>query len=253
LTRYLVTLEYRGKGFHGFQRQAGLPTIQGAVESALIAFTGEEIRVQGAGRTDTGTHAVGQAAAFDVPYDLEVDKALMGLNALLTDGVSITDIRHVPDGFDPRRDATWREYRYFVLNRAAPSALLDGFTYHYPRELDLDVMNRACAACVGRHDFSAFRAKAAQDESGMREVLLCKVVEAIPGVLSLAVRADSFLYRMIRIMAGALLEVGSGKMSLEEFEGHLRDGGTRPCADPLPACGLFLWRVMYEPGALEVD
>lgn len=249
MTRYLVTLEYRGTGFHGFQRQAGLPTIQGAIESALVAFTGEEIRVQGAGRTDTGTHAVGQAAAFDVPFDLEVDKALLGLNALLPNGVSITDVSQVPDGLDPRRDALWREYRYFILNRKAPSALLDEFTFHYQRELDLELMRRACAACVGRHDFSAFRAKS-QDESSVREVFVCEMTELIPGVLGLIVRADSFLYRMVRIVAGALLEVGSGRMSMKEFEGYLEGGGARPCADPLPARGLFLWRVAYPAEAL---
>ncbi|MBU4241522.1 MAG: tRNA pseudouridine(38-40) synthase TruA, partial [Actinobacteria bacterium] len=116
MTRYAITIEYRGTHFHGFQKQPGLPTVQGALENALLTFTGEETVVQGAGRTDAGVHAVGQAVAFEVPGGLNTGKATRGLNALLPPGVAITAMRAVRDDFDPRRDAIWREYRYFILN-----------------------------------------------------------------------------------------------------------------------------------------
>ncbi len=234
--------------FHGFQKQPGLPTIQGALEGALVALTGREIRVFGAGRTDTGAHAVGQAAAFDMPGEVDAARTLVSLNALLPEGVAATTMRPVADGFDPRRDALWREYRYFILNRAAPSALLDEFTYHYSRELDVEKMNEACGAFVGRHDFSAFRAKS-PDESSVRDVLACDTVEIFEGLVSIRVRADSFLYRMVRIMAGAAVSVGSGKINLEELSACIENPAAKPCADPLPARGLFLWQVAYRKDA----
>ena len=252
VARYLVTLEYRGTPFHGFQKQPGLPTIQGALESALVAFTGEELRSQGAGRTDTGTHALCQAAAFDLPYEVDEARTIVSINALLPNGVSVTSMRRVRDGFDPRRDASWREYRYFILNRAAPSALLDEFTYHFTGSLELERMREACSACLGEHDLSAFKAKP-QEESSIRNIMVCEIVEVFPGFLNFVVRANSFLYKMVRIMAGALVSVGSERMTVEEFSSYLEKGGASPCADPLPARGLFLWLVEYPPEVFVVE
>lgn len=251
MTRYLVTLEYRGSQFHGFQKQPGLPTIQGALEAALVSLTGRELRAHGAGRTDTGVHSLGQTAAFDLPFEADTGRTVVSLNALLPSGVSVSSMRKVRDDFDPRRDALWREYRYFILNRAAPSALLDEFTYHFPWSLDRELLDRACEAFRGEHDFSAFRARS-QEESSVRTLHKCEVVEVFGGVLGFIVRADSFLYKMVRILTGALTSVGSGRMTLEELTGHLAGGGSSPCADPLPSRGLFLWRVVYPPDSLEL-
>lgn len=225
--------------------------MQGSLESALVALTGQEIRAHGAGRTDTGAHAFGQAAAFDMPGEVDSGMTLVSLNALLPDGISISAMRRVGDGFDPRRDALWREYRYFILNRVAPSALLDEFTHHFPRDIDTELMDRACAAFVGQHDFSAFKAKS-REESPVRNVLACEAAEVFPGLICIRVRADSFLYRMVRIMAGALTAVGTGKMAVEELERFLAAGGAKPCTDPLPARGLFLWQVHYPREALAL-
>jgi tRNA pseudouridine38-40 synthase len=252
MTRYLVTLEYRGTPFHGFQKQPGLPTIQGALESALVSITGEELRVQGAGRTDTGTHALGQAAAFDMPYDVDEGRTVVSMNALLPNGISVTSMRNVRDGFDARRDAVWREYRYFILNRSSPSALLDEFTYHFTGTLEMQEMRELCSAFLGEHDLSAFKAKS-QDESSVRNILKCEIVELFPGVLNFVVRANSFLYKMVRIMAGALVSAGSGRTTVEEVRGYLQNGADSPCADPLPARGLFLWLVEYPPEVFSVE
>ena len=120
MPRYLLTVEYVGTDYHGFQRQAGLATVQGALEQAITAFTGMEVHVQGAGRTDAGVHAVGQAAAFDLPVEVDAGQYRASLNALLPKGVAATAMDLVREGFDPRREAAWREYRYFILNRPAP-------------------------------------------------------------------------------------------------------------------------------------
>lgn len=244
MARFLVTLEYRGQQFHGFQKQPGLATVQGALESALLRLTGEETRVYGAGRTDAGVHALGQAAAFDVPERMRERPGLVSLNALLPDGAAVSSIRPVPEGFDPRRGARWREYRYFLLNRRAPSALLREFTFHHPGALDQGAMAGACALFVGERDFSAFRVRQ-QEESSVRRVYECELAEVVPGLLFIRVRANSFLYRMARTMCGAVVAVGSGRMELGELEGHLENGGRAPCVEPLPAHGLFLWHVEY--------
>jgi len=252
MTRYAARIEYRGTGFHGFQKQPGLPTIQGALEYAVSTFTGagEDIRVEGAGRTDAGVHAVGQAVAFQVPEALDIGKATRGINALLPAGIAVTAMGKVTDDFDPRRNAVCREYRYFILNRESPSPLLEEFTYHFAGEVDRSRMERACALVPGERDFSAFRAKSEQ-ESRVTELFGCGLIEDIPGLICMVVRARSFLYRMVRIMGGAVLDVGMGRMGLREFSAHL-EGGDNPCAVPLPARGLFLWNVEY-PGGWLVD
>lgn len=244
MTRYLVTLEYRGTLFHGFQKQPGLPTIQGAFDSAVLTYTGQEIRTLGAGRTDAGVHALGQTATFDLDEKVDIDRALRGLNALLPQGISITDMREVAPDFDPRRRAVWREYRYLILNRTTPSPLLDDLAYHFPGELDRELMKEGCSLFDGEHDFSAFRV-GKEEKSKVRLVLQCEIVEPFPELLCFIVRANSFLYRMVRIMASAVLAVGSGRMDLPELASYL-EGGSGPCADPVPAQGLYLWEVAYE-------
>ncbi len=244
MPRYLLTVEYVGTDYHGFQRQAGLATVQGALEQAITAFTGREVHVQGAGRTDAGVHAVGQAAAFDLPVEVDAGQYRASLNALLPKGVAATAMDLVREGFDPRREAAWREYRYFILNRPAPSPILEAYAHHVPKRLDRSLMGEACALFTGDHDFSAFRVKGGPDEANVRRVLECELTEPYPDLLCFRVRATAFLYRMVRIMAGAIKAVGCGRMEPGELERHLL-GGEKPCADPLPARGLFLWQVSY--------
>jgi len=243
LTRYLVTLEYKGTLFRGFQRQPGFPTVQGALESAVLTYSGEEVRVLGAGRTDAGVHAIGQTAAFDLSEKVDIERARRGLNALLARGISMTGMKEVPSDFDPRRDALRREYRYFILNRPTHSPLLEETAYHFPGKLDRELMRQVCSLFEGEHDFSAFRA-GKEEKSTLRTVSRCEMSEPCPELLCFIVRASSFLYKMVRIMGSAALAAGSGKMGLSELESHL-EGGAGPCAEPLPAHGLFLWEVTY--------
>ncbi len=236
---------------HGFQKQPGFPTVQGRLEEALGRIAGARTRVMGAGRTDSGVHAVGQVVAFDLDPGREVEKVIAGMNALLSPDISVPAASRARDGFDPRRDALWREYRYFFWTGAAPSPFLEEFTHRAASGLDVERMSRACELAVGSHDFSAFRVKAVPGEAATRDVLECGLHEPCPGVLCVRVRANAFLYRMVRILAGALHDVGRGRMDTEELAGHL-EGGDRPCAEALPARGLFLWRVEY-PAGITID
>jgi tRNA pseudouridine38-40 synthase len=251
MARYAVRMEYRGTDLYGFQRQKGLPTVQGELEKVLERIAQEPVDAVGAGRTDAGVHAAGQVVAFDLKRDITVERLQNSLNSLLPRGISVIGARETDPGFDPRRQALWREYRYFILNRRSPSAILDEFTCHIRRPLDIDRMSTACSLPVGSHDFSAFMA-ASEPATTSRTILECGVERVRQDVLSIIVRADSFLYRMVRIISSAVVAVGAGRMTPEEFESHLR-GGEKPCAPPLPAGGLFLWRVEYEPGTLRFE
>jgi len=243
MTRCRLSLEYKGTRFHGFQKQPGVATVQGALESAILTYTGQAVHTLGAGRTDAGVHALGQVAAFDLDEEVDIRKALRGLNALLPQGMSIADMKEAAPDFDPRRDVVWREYRYFILNRPAASPLLEDYTYHYPRELDRKLMKEACLLFEGEHDFSAFRV-GQEEQSPVRTVLRFEIAESFPELLCFIVRANSFLYKMVRIMAGAVVAVGSGRMDLSGLVSHLA-GGSQPCVEPLPAHGLFLWEIAY--------
>lgn len=247
--RYMAVLEYRGDGFHGFQKQPGVPTVQGALEEALSVYLGAPARTAGAGRTDAGVHALGQAVAFDSDERLEESRAAAGLSALMPEGVVVRSLRRVPGDFDPRRDAVWREYRYFILNRDRPSPVLEGLVHHVRVSLDREAVLRGCRLMEGEHDFSAFTLSSHQG-STLRVVDRCEFRDCRPELYCLRIRANSFLYRMVRIIAGALVSLGSGRMEPVDLESCLQSG-EGPCADPLPAHGLYLWKVEYPPERLE--
>lgn len=250
MSRYMVAMEYDGSFFHGFQKQKEVATVQGSLESALLTLTGREIATRGAGRTDTGVHALGQAVSFDIDRPVDMERFVAGLNALLGEGASVTWMRAVPDDFDPRREAVWREYRYLVLNRDAPSALLSGHAYHLREKVRLEAARQACTAVVGEHDFSSFVAGGVKEKkSAVRTVQLCDINRACPEIIIIRVRANSFLYKMVRILSGAILSVGTGGMEMSDLNRRL-EGGDGPCCEPLPSHGLYLWEVKYHGARL---
>lgn len=244
MPRYLARVEYNGGPYHGFQRQPGISTVQGELERALARITGEEPSVQGAGRTDAGVHSVGQAVAFSLSDGVDSDRLLAGLNGVLPKGITVAEVRGVRQDMDPRREAMWREYRYFILNRRAPSALLEDFTHQVTGELDDGLMRRACGLMVGVHDFQAFCVKGGEAGTTVRNVMECDVSRARGDILCIRVKANAFLYRMVRSIVGAVVRSGSGALSLEEIGSRLA-ADSPACAEPLPAKGLFLWRVEY--------
>lgn len=245
MTRYMVVLSYKGTSFHGFQRQPDARTVQGSLEEALATLTGEKVATAGAGRTDAGVHAAAQVAAFDLPRRVDEGRWRTSLNALTPGDMAIVKMAEVQTDFDPRRDALWREYKYFLLNRTAPSPPLADVCLHYSREMDLTKARSACDSIKGTHDFSAFTLSSEKGNT-VRDVIACDIgeVELLDGMLCVTVRAGTFLYRMVRILVGAILKVSSGAMDMSDLELSL-SGGTRPCSEPLSPEGLFFWRVEY--------
>ena len=238
--RYRATVEYDGTDFFGFQAQPGVRTVQGELEAALARLSnGERRPVDGAGRTDTGVHAMGQVIAFTYAGRLSVEELERALDALLPADVAIRDVRRATAAFHPRYAARYREYRYTVWN-GPRSPLRERAALWVRVPLDTAAMERAGSVFVGRHDFSAF---AAADRQPVRTVHAVRVRRS-GQLVTIDVRADAFLRGMVRRMVAILLEVGRGKLNETDVSAAL--AARRPALDgaAAPAQGLCLRRVV---------
>ncbi|MCI0855772.1 MAG: tRNA pseudouridine(38-40) synthase TruA, partial [Chloroflexi bacterium] len=213
-----LLLEYEGGAYHGSQLQKGDPSIQETLETAIEKLTGERPRAAFAGRTDAGVHAHGQVAAFDTTSTLETSVFETGLNAWLPKDIAVRRAREVDAAFDPRRHATARTYRYTIHNARLRSPLTRAHAWHVPGTLDIEAMREAAAALVGEHDFASFT----RDEgvSTVRCVRRCDIVRDTP-VVVVEMTANAFLRHQVRRTVGALVEVGSGKLTPSAFRGLL--------------------------------
>lgn len=245
-TRIILVVEYDGTGYHGSQYQANAPTVQGEIEKALKMLTGEKIRIKMASRTDAGVHARGQVVAFDSAATIPLKSFVDGLNHFLPDDIAVKEAYRSVDGFDVRRRAVSREYRYYILNSPTRSPLRQQYSYRVNGDLDVDAMDRACQALVGRHDFASFVASAgtAKQKRTVRDVFKAEVTRDGDMVIFTMV-ANSFLPHQVRNTAGALVKVGQRRLTVEEFY-DLVAAGTPGLAGPTaPAAGLCLTRVNY--------
>lgn len=246
MPRYRLLIEYDGRPFHGFQAQADLPSVQGALERAVRRFCGEEIRVSAAGRTDTGVHATGQVVHVDLTKDWPAETVRNALNFhLLPDPVAILSAEVAAEGWHSRFSATERRYRYRILNRMAPPALDQGRVWHVKKPLDADAMHAAAQVLVGHHDFTTFRDLACQAKSPMKTLDVADVWREGEEVI-LAFASRSFLHRQVRSMTGTLAEVGVGRWTRADVEAALAARDRRACGPVAPAEGLYLTHVGYD-------
>ena len=240
LKKIALIVEYDGAQYHGFQLQAGLPTVQGELERAIAAFTGEKLRVACASRTDAGVSAEGQVVTFRSASRHEPETFTRALNHYLPDDVAVLDAFEIPMDYDVRVRASAREYRYLVLNRRAPSPLMRDRAYWIPAPLDFDAMRSAAALFLGEHDFAPFAGPDLPPKARTRKTLTRSELSRDGDLITFDVTGDSFLHQQVRRMAGGVVEVGLGKVSLAELE-RVRDCGVRGAAGPtLPAHGLTL-------------
>jgi len=240
-----LTLEYDGTEFHGFQRQRGLRTVQGAIEERFSRVLGEPVRVIGAGRTDAGVHAAGQVVSFATSRPVPVERMAGVLNAGLPGDVKLQSCEEVERGFHARRSARSRTYRYAVVEREAPSPLLGRYALVTPGPLSVSGMTVAARPLVGRHDFRAFQASGSVTMTTERNLMRLECRREGER-LWITAEADSFLYRMVRLVVAALLAVGRGELEPEALAGALATGEAPAGArKPAPACGLCLLRVLY--------
>lgn len=240
--RLLAIVEYDGTDFEGFQVQGRGRTVQGEMERALHKITGEIIRVTGAGRTDTGVHALGQGAHFDTAWERGIPVLHRALNAVLPNDIAIHSLRNVPDDFSARYDAVSRAYRYTILNQAIRSPRARRYALAVSQPLDVEAMNAAARGLIGKHDFGAFGTPPHGDNS-VREMIRAEVKREGARVL-IDLEANAFLYRMARRIVGTLLLVGKGAMSVAEFRQVLAK--QRRAGQSVPPQGLCLVSVKYE-------
>jgi tRNA pseudouridine38-40 synthase len=241
---YRLVLAYDGTGFHGWQVQADVTTIQGLlIEAALPLFEGE-IRAIGASRTDAGVHALGQTVSLSGDSSLAPGAVLAALNARLPRQVRVVTVTDAAPGFDARRAACGKRYAYLIDNAPVPSPLLLRYAWHVPTALDLAGLRAALAAVRGRHDFSAFCAAAGRDADPACRVRAVHV-RWRKGVVAILISADRYLHHMVRNLVGSAVEVGRGARS-PGWLGEVLTSRDRTAAGPTaPAHGLTLVRVLY--------
>ena len=248
MPRYKLTIEYDGGPFVGWQRQTNGRSVQQAIEEALKRLTGADITIRGAGRTDTGVHAMGQMAHFDLKAEWTGDKLREGLNAhLRPESIAVLLAEIVPESFDARRSAIKRHYRYRILMRRAPPVLDQGRVWHVARPLDAVAMHRAAQRLLGTHDFTTFRSTECQAKSPVRTLDRLDVVKHGDELLVDAV-ARSFLHNQVRSLVGSLKLIGEGRWTGDDLQ-HALEARDRTASGPVaPSGGLYLMRVEYPEG-----
>jgi tRNA pseudouridine38-40 synthase len=245
MTRYKLVIEYDGTPFAGWQRQANGRSVQQAIEEAVGRFTGETVRLQCAGRTDAGVHALGQVAHLDLAREWRADTVRDATNAhLRPEPVSVLSDEIVPASFNARMSATRRRYLYRILNRRSPPALDPNRVWHVPWALDAALMHEAAQALVGRHDFTTFRAAECQARSPLRTLERLDV-ERAGEEIRIAAAARSFLHHQVRSMVGSLMLVGAERWSIADLRAALDARDRSRCGPTAPAAGLYLVGVDY--------
>ncbi len=245
MPRYRLILEYDGGPFNGFQAQADQPSVQGALERAVLGFSGEAVRVHVAGRTDTGVHATGQVAHIDLQKTWRAEVVRDALNAhLVPDPVVVLEAGEVADDWHARFSATGRRYLYRILDRRPPAALERGRVWWVKTPLDAGAMHAAAQRLLGHHDFTTFRDAQCQANSPMRTLDVAGVHREGQEVW-LEFAARSFLHRQVRSMAGSLAEVGACRWSADDLAAALAAADRTRCGQVAPPHGLYLTGVNY--------
>ena len=251
LVRVRLDLSYDGTEFHGFAENAGVDTVAGRLRGALEQVLGTELDLTCAGRTDAGVHARAQVVTFDLPEDrLQPARLQRSLNSMLGQHVAVHRVSIAPEGFDARFSATWRAYRYLVLNRQDPDPFLARTSWWVSDPLDVDAMASAAEALRGEHDFSSFcrRPKGQPEASLVRRVLhTAWVREAEPGLLRFEIAASAFCHQMVRSIVGTLVDVGRGRTRSTDLAAVLAAKDRAAAGNLAPPQGLCLWQVGY-PG-----
>ncbi|MCL2672952.1 MAG: tRNA pseudouridine(38-40) synthase TruA [Alphaproteobacteria bacterium] len=247
MPRYKITVEYDGSPFFGWQAQENLPTVQGFLQQAIFKATGHEPEVFGAGRTDTGVHAVAQVAHFDSDKNWDPYRMASAINAHLAAAkvpISVLEASIAPDDFHARFSAKYRSYKYVVINRRSPLVLWKSRAYLYKYSLDVAAMQRATGVFIGRRDFSSFRASECQSASAIKTIDDFTITQTGEQIV-FQVKAKSFLHHQVRNMVGSLVEVGRGKIDGFTLQKILDAKDRRKAGPTAPACGLYLFQVDY--------
>lgn len=244
MQRIKATLSYDGTHFSGFQKQPNTRTVQGEIERALKVIHKEEVKVHASGRTDASVHALGQVIHFDTPLSIPLNRWPKALNSQLPDDIYVLDVTFVPSDFHARFDAVEKEYRYRIF-RGEGDVFRRHYVYMCPYPLHIEEMKRAARYFVGTYDFTSFCAANTTVEDMVRTVTFATIEEQGDELVFIC-RGNGFLYNMVRIMVGTLLEVGRGKRKAEDIPNIIAGKDRSLAGKTAPGHGLYLWHVRYH-------
>ncbi len=244
MTKYKATLKYIGTRYAGWQIQKNQTTIQGQLKEALSTFAGQPVSVIGAGRTDSGVHAMAQVAHFTLAQPTSREKLIRALNGILPWDIRIMSLSHVSSSFHAQKDAIRKRYEYQLYNGPTLSPFLHGYVLHVRHPLDLQAMQEAAQHLCDTHDFTGFSAAATQVKSRIRQVYLSQIQKRGHHV-TYRVEANGFLHHMVRNIVGTLLQIGSGKRPASDIRRILTSRNRRIAGPTAPAQGLYMMKTWY--------
>ena len=240
-----LTIEYDGKRYSGWQRLGNdEKTIQGKIEAILSQMTGETIEIIGSGRTDAGTHARGQVANFKTNTTMALPEVLDFLNRYLPRDIVVKKVEEVPERFHARYNAKGKKYSYYVWNDPIPYLFERNHSFDYPQALDIEKMEKACQKLIAKHDFIGFSALKKTKKSTVRTIEELSIQQE-GKMLHFTFVGDGFLYKMVRILMGTLLDIGSGKSDLSVIDTIFETKVRQQAGETVPSHGLFLDEVYY--------
>lgn len=239
-----LTIEYDGKSFNGWQKQPTKLNIQGEIEQAIKRVLQEEVSLNASGRTDAGVHALGQVANFKTNSNMPIEKIPYAINSVLKKSIVIKDAQEVDDRFHSRYSCKGKKYRYVINNSKYGSSIYRGLEYHISQTLNIDLMIKATKHFEGKHDFKGFRASGTSNKDSVRTIYKAEVIKQDDRVF-IELTGNGFLYNMVRIIAGTLLDVGLGKIQPEALPEIIESKDRTKAGKTLPAQGLFLVEVYY--------
>ena len=240
-----LTIEYDGKDFNGWQKQPNKLNIQGTIEQTIKSITGEDVELNASGRTDAGVHALGQVANFKTNSKIPIEKFAIALNSRLKKSIVIKKAEEVDERFHSRLNCKKKTYRYIINNSNEGSAIYRNLETHIPQKLDVEKMKKAIRYFEGEHDFKAFKASGTSSKNSVRTIYKTELYEQGERIY-IELTGNGFLYNMVRIITGTLVEVGLGKISPDQIPEIIKIGKRENAGKTLPPQGLYLLKVMYE-------
>ena len=241
-----LVIEYDGKEFNGWQKQPDKLNIQGTIEKAIETITGEQANLTASGRTDRGVHALGQVANFKTNSEFPIEKMAIAINANLKKSIRILSAEEVDEKFHSRLTCKKKTYRYIINNSKYGTAIYRNLEIHIPMKLDIEKMQEAIKYFEGEHDFKAFKASGTSSKSSVRTIYKAEVKQGANDRIFIELTGNGFLYNMVRIISGTLVEVGMGKIKPEDIKKIIKSEKRENAGKTLPPQGLYLVKVEYN-------
>ena len=240
-----LVIEYDGRKFGGWQKQPNKLNIQGEIENAIEELTGEKVNLIASGRTDSGVHAFGQVANFKIQNEkIPIEKFAVALNSKLKNSIRVQLAEEVDERFHSRYSVHSKTYKYVINNSKYGSSIFREFEYHFPIKLDVKEMQKAIKYFEGEHDFKAFKSSGTSSKNSVRTIYNAEVIYNEPRI-EIFLTGNGFLYNMVRIISGTLLDVGTGKINANDIPKIIESGDRKQAGKTLPAHGLYLMKVEY--------